>query len=157
MDRWIFLITVKNRPGALAAITALFAERGVSLDSVVAHDSGQTQDSFGVVTLTFRAGAARKENLARLLARLAIVQGVREYRYDDEEHARKSAFARVALSADDLVRALPPGVLCDIVSVTEDETLALLLGPPVLLDTALSELADRGLLRAMGATVLVVP
>ena len=155
-EKWIFLLRVRNRPGVLAALTALFADRGVSLDSLTAHDSGSLGGPHGTTILTFTASAAKKDYLARLLGRLEAVQSLTEYRYDDAEHARKSALVRVSLDADDLLVELPLGLLCDIVSETDGQTLALLLGPPLLLDSALSALNDGGTLLAMDSTVIVV-
>lgn len=154
-DKWIFQLKLRNRAGVLSALTALFADRGVSLESLTAHaaDQGTT---FGTALLTFAAPAAKKDHLARLLGRLASVQEVTEYRYEDAEHARKSALARVTLGADELTSALPTGILCDIVSAAENYTLALLLGPPHLIDTALNILAERGALQEVDSTVIVV-
>ena len=156
MEKWIFLIKVKNRPGVLSAITALFADRGVSIDSLTAHDSSGVGVPFGSAILTFAANTGKKEHLKRLLTRLAAVQEVAEFSYADSAHARKSALARVSLPADALVAALPNGLLCEIVTVSETETLALLLGPPGLLDSAISTLAAADKLIAMDSTVIVV-
>ncbi len=155
MDKWIFQLKLRNRAGVLSALTALFADRGVSLESLTAHAAGQGM-SYGTAILTFAAPAAKKDHLARLLGRLASVQELTEYRYEDAAHARKSALARATLSAEELVAGLPPGILCDIVSASEGQTLALLLGPPHLIDTALAALAERGALLEMDSTVIVV-
>lgn len=138
----------------LSALTALFADRGVSIESLTAHaGSGPAQ---GTAILTFAASDAKKGHMARLLGRLASVQELTEYRYDDASHARKSALARVTLSADALTTRLPPGILCDVVSAAEGDTLALLLGPPLALDALLAELADQNVIEEMDSTVIVV-
>ena len=155
-EKWIFRLRLRNRPGVLSALTALFADRGVSLDSLTAHDSGGSGASYGTTILTFTAGASKKDYLARLLGRLAAVEALTEFRYDDAEHARKSALIRAGLSGDALLGRLPLGLLCDVVSEADGQTLALLLGPPQALDAALSTLADEGLLVAMDSTVIVV-
>lgn len=154
-EKWILQLKLRNRAGVLSALTALFADRGVSLESLSAHDGG-TPTVPGVAILTFAATAAKKDHLARLLGRLASVQSVAEFRYDDGAHARKSALARVALPASELASLLPPGLLCDIVSEADGETTALLLGAPPLLDAALALLTDRGALADSDATVIVV-
>ena len=156
MDKWIFLIKVKNRPGVLSAMTALFADRGVSLDSLTAHDSSGVGTPYGTAILTFHATPGKKDHLKRLLTRLEAVQEVQEFLYSDTDHARKSALARVSLPAETLKEALPEGIFCDIVTATEMDTLALLLGPPTLLDQALTDLATSGVLLAMDSTVIVV-
>ncbi len=155
-DKWIFLLKIRNRSGVLLSLTSLFADRGVSIESLTAHAGIWPGAVSGTAILTFAASAAKKNHLARLLGRLASVQEVTEYRYEDAQHARKSALARVTLPAADLAAGLPPGILCDIVSVGEDHTLALLLGPPHLLDTALAALSERGALLEMDSTVIVV-
>ena len=156
MERWIFSLKLRNRAGVLSALTALFADRGVSIESLTAQAAGGTGAAHGSAILTFAASPAKKAHLARLLERLASVQALTEYRYDDAEHARKSALTRVSLSADALLAALPPGILCDIVSTAEDHTLALLLGPPHLLDTTLAQIAANGALLDVDSTVIVV-
>jgi acetolactate synthase small subunit len=156
MDRWIFLLKLRNRAGVLSALTAVFADRGVSIESLTAHAGSGHGTPDGTAILTFAAPEAKKDHLARLLTRHAAVRALTEYRYDDAEHARKSALARVALTADALIAGLPPGILCDIVSVAEGQTLALLLGPPQELDAALDALADRGALQETDSTVIVV-
>ena len=156
MDRWIFQLKLRNRSGVLLSLTSLFADRGVSIESLTAHGASEAGTASGTAILTFAASAAKKDHLARLLRRLAAVHALTEYRYEDAEHARKSALARVTLPAAELMAGLPPGILCDIVSDGEGQTLALLLGPPHLLDTTLDGLAERGALLEVDSTVIVV-
>ena len=155
-ERWIFLLKLRNRSGVLLSLTSLFADRGVSIESLTAHGGTGPGATSGTAILTFAAPTAKKDHLARLLRRLAAVHELTEYRYEDAEHARKSALARVTLPAAELMAGLPPGILCDIVSTGEGHTLALLLGPPHLLDTTLAALAERGALLEMDSTVIVV-
>ena len=156
IDRWIFLLKLRNRSGVLLSLTSLFADRGVSIESLTAHGGIGPGTTSGTAILTFAAPTAKKDHLARLLNRLAAVHELTEYRYEDAEHARKSALARVTLPAAELTAGLPPGILCDIVSTGEGHTLALLLGPPLLLDNTLDALAGRGALLEMDSTVIVV-
>ena len=156
MDKWIFLLKLRNRSGVLLSLTSLFADRGVSIESLTAHAGVSPGAAYGTAILTFAASPAKKDHLARLLGRLAAVQELTEYRYEDAAHARKSALARVTLSTADLTAGLPPGILCDVVSGGEGHTLALLLGPPHLLDTTLAALAERGALLEVDSTVIVV-
>ncbi len=156
MDKWILLLKLRNRAGVLNSLTALFADRGVSLESLTAHAAGGTATPYGSAILTFTASAPKKDHLVRLLGRLDSVQAVTEYAYSDADHARKSALARVRLSAADLTAFLPPGILCDIVSEADGVTLALLLGPPQLLDGTLDALAGRAELQEADSTVIVV-
>lgn len=154
-EKWIFQLKLRNRAGVLSSLTALFSDRGLSLESLSAHE-GTGPGITGTAILTFAATAARKDYLTRLLGRLDTVELVAVLRYDDAAHARKSALARVGLPADALQAALPPGVLCDVVSGSDTETLALLLGPPSLIDAALAALTAQEVLREVDATVIVV-
>lgn len=156
MDKWIFSLKLRNSAGVLSSLTALFADRGVSIESLTAHAGGGTTAPNGTAILTFTASAARKGHLARLLGRLASVQELTEYRYDDAGHARKSALARVTLSAEALRSCLPTDILCDIVTTSQEQTLALLLGPPPALDALLAELDAQGVIQEMDSTVIVV-
>ena len=108
LDKWIFLLKLRNRAGVLLSLTSLFADRGVSIESLTAHAGSGPGTPYGTAILTFTASAAKKDHLARLLSRLAAVHELTEYRYEDAEHARKSALARVTLPAADLLAALPP-------------------------------------------------
>ncbi len=153
MDKWIFSLKLRNSAGAL---TALFADRGVSIESLSAQGGGTAGTVQGTAVLTFAASEARKSHLARLLERLASVQEVTEYRYDDAGHARKSTLARVTLSAEALRARLLPSILCDVVLEAEGQTLALLLGPPPALDSLLAELTAEDAVLEMDSTVIVV-
>ncbi len=153
--KWIVQLKLRNRAGVLSSLTALFADRGLSLESLSAHE-GTGPGFTGTAILTFAATAARKDYLTRLLGRLDTVELVAVLGYGDAAHARKSALARVGLPADALQAALPPGVLCDVVSASDTETLALLLGPPVLIDEALAALTAQEALQEVDATVIVV-
>ena len=154
MDKWIFSLKLRNSAGVLSSLTALFADRGVSIESLSAH-GGSGAGLHGTAVMTFAASEARKAHLARLLGRLASVLEVTEYRYDDAAHARKSTLARVPLAADALRAQVPPGVLCDVVSADEASTLALLLGPPAVLDVLLAQWSG-GEVEEQDATVFVV-
>ncbi len=156
MDKWIFSLKLRNSAGVLSALTALFADRGVSIESLSAQGSGTSGAAQGTAVLTFSASEARKSHLARLLERLAPVQEVTQYRYDDAGHARKSTLARVTISAEELKARLPGAILCDVVSEAGGQTLALLLGPPPALDALLAQLAAEDAVLEMDSTVIVV-
>ncbi len=153
--RWVFLLRLSSRAGVLSALTAVFADRGVSIETLNAHDAS-VGGPLGSAVLTFAATPSKKDYLARLLGRLSVVSEVTEYRYEDAAHARKSVIARVGLSGADLRALLPPTVLCDVISEAPGETVALLLGPPPLLDHVLLSLEGRHLLQASDASVVVV-
>ncbi len=139
----------------LSSLTALFADRGVSIESLTAHGGGGA-GAPGTAVLTFAASESRKTHLARLLGRLASVITLAEYRYDDAAHARKSTLVRAALTPEVLRARLPPEILCDTVAEDAGSTLALLVGPPAALDAALAVLGGAAALEERDSTVLVV-
>lgn len=155
MEKWIFSLKLRNSAGVLSSLTALFADRGVSIESLTAHGGGPAGTS-GTATLTFAASEARKSHLARLLGRLESVLALAEFRYDDAAHARKSTLARVPLAPGTLKTQVPSGVLCDVVSSDETSTLALLLGPPAVLDALLAQWSGGTAPEEQDATVFVV-
>lgn len=155
-ERWIFLLQVKSRPGVLSAVSDVFASRGVSIETITAHDSSHTGAASGTVLLTFAASEAKKDYLVRVLSRSATVEEVAHYRYDDAAHARKSILVRAKMDAVALTHALPAGVLCDIISTRPGETLALLIGPPALVDAALAALTASVATEAADPTILLV-
>jgi len=155
-ERWIFVLKLRNRPGVLSVVTSTFASRGVSLETLIAHDSIGLGEPLGTAVLTFSAAAKTKDHLARVLTRLAIVDDVREYRYADAEHARKSALARITLPAEELSRIIPVGVTFEIVREDPTEIVAIVLGPPPQVDTVIQDLLARGVLIALDSTVIVV-
>lgn len=153
--RWVFLLRLRSRAGVLSALTAIFADRGVSIETLNAHDAG-VGGPLGSAVLTFAATAAKKDYLARLLGRLSVVTEVTEYRYEDAAHTRKSVTARVGISEADLRALLPPTVMCDVISEAPGQTVVLLLGPPPLVDHVLLLLEQRQLLQAGDASMIVV-
>ena len=64
--------------------------------------------------------------------------------------------AGVPLAAEALRAQVPPGVLCDVVSADEASTLALLLGPPAVLDALLAGWSGGEAPEEQEATVFVV-
>ena len=67
LDKWIFLLKLRNRAGVLLSLTSLFADRGVSIESLTAHAGSGLGTPYGTAILTFTASAAKKDHLARLL------------------------------------------------------------------------------------------
>lgn len=47
MDKWIFSLKLRNSAGVLAALTALFADRGVSIESLSAQGGGGVWNGAG--------------------------------------------------------------------------------------------------------------
>jgi len=61
LDKWIFSLKLRNSAGVL---TALFADRGVSIESLSAQGGGKSGTAQGTAVLTFAASEARKSHLA---------------------------------------------------------------------------------------------
>lgn len=85
MSRWMYIIKAKNRPGALAAITAQFGHRGVSIDRVSTYEIPGAEQNYGLVVLIFKAEEVKKSHMSRLLSRLDTVTLMLEEPYADEE------------------------------------------------------------------------
>lgn len=72
---WVARIDTDHRTGAIAALSAVFATRGVNVDSLRTDDTDDGADA-GTVVVQFRAGARRCRVLVRSLERLAVVRSV---------------------------------------------------------------------------------
>ena len=79
-DRWVVFVRGANRPGTVAAVTAVFATRGISFDALATSDPGPRD---GLVTVTFRTTERRQHELVRAVERLAAVAGVVVRRAED--------------------------------------------------------------------------
>ena len=79
-DRWVVFVRGANRPGTVAAVTAVFATRGISFDALATGDA-RPQD--GLVTVTFRTTERRQRELVRAVERLDAVSGVVLRRAED--------------------------------------------------------------------------
>ncbi|GEL93427.1 ACT domain-containing protein [Cellulomonas composti] len=76
-ERWVVFARGANRPGTVAAVTAVFSTRGVSFDSLSTSPlSTGDDDGGGLVTVTFRTTDRRRRELVRAVERLAAVSGV---------------------------------------------------------------------------------
>ncbi|WP_041574167.1 ACT domain-containing protein [Cellulomonas gilvus] len=79
-ERWVTFVRGTNRPGTVAAVTAVFATRGISFDSLA---TGDADDEVGLVVVTFRTTERRQRELVRAVDRLAAVSGVVVRRAED--------------------------------------------------------------------------
>ncbi len=77
-SQWVFEVRGTDRPGALAAIATAFSSRGISIDSVVAvaTPGAQALRDHNIV-LGVRCTPARREEMLRVLSRMACVEIVR--------------------------------------------------------------------------------
>jgi acetolactate synthase small subunit len=151
---WLFSIRVADRPGALAAIASVFANRGVSLTSATGHDGAEDPEGRGTVVVTFCATPKRKQELQRVLQRLPRVFTVHDYAYDDPS-VRKTALVRVRQGAV-LDREPPAGITVERTGDRDDLEVYLIVGPPAPVDTWLAALREAGaVVSALDVTLAV--
>jgi len=79
--RWLFRAIVVNKVGAMTSIASAFSNRGISIDSIVAHGSEGTPGERGTVVITFRCTAPEKERVRREIERLSKVIRLEEHVY----------------------------------------------------------------------------
>jgi len=88
--RWLFRAIVVNKAGAMTSIASAFSNRGISMDSIVAHGSEETPTDTGTVLITFRCTEADKEKVRREIERLSKVIRLEEHVYL-QDYLRKGA------------------------------------------------------------------
>ena len=81
MERWVFVIKSQDQPGVLTTATAVFSNRGVSLETILGSGGGITGTEGGRFVLSFRASQRQQELLLRTLERLSAVKQVLVYPY----------------------------------------------------------------------------
>ena len=81
MERWVFVIKSQDQPGVLTTATAVFSNRGVSLETILGSGGGITGTEGGRFVLSFRASKRQQELLLRTLERLSAVKQVQVYPY----------------------------------------------------------------------------
>ena len=81
MERWVFVIKSLDQPGVLTTATAVFSNRGVSLETILGSGGGITGTEGGRFVLSFRASQRQQELLLRTLERLSAVKQVQVYPY----------------------------------------------------------------------------
>ena len=83
MTRWVYVIPVQgaSRPGLLARVTDVFAQRGISLEEALGT-------GLGTIVLKFAAGERLQEYLRRRLLRINEVDEVQVHELDptDQRH-----------------------------------------------------------------------
>jgi hypothetical protein len=88
--RWLFRAIVVNKVGAMTSIASAFSNRGISVDSIVAHGSEETPGETGTVLITFRCAEEDKEKVRREVERLSKVIRLEEHVYL-QDYLRKGA------------------------------------------------------------------
>ncbi len=152
-ERWVFVIKVHDKPGALTAIASVFSSRGVSVDTTLGSSSATVLDAPSTIVLSFRATERKKETLLRTIARLQHVQHVEAYPYSARE-LRSIAIARV--TPDEKTADLPRGVQAELISERGDSKTILLTGSTQAVDKVVQSMRERGALLDVVSTVMAV-
>ena len=152
-ERWVFVIKVHDKPGALTAIASVFSSRGVSVDTTLGSSAAGLLEAPSTIVLSFHATECKKETLLRTLARLQQVVQVEAYPYTARE-LRSIAIVRV--TPDEKIAELPREVHTEIISESGDSKTVLLTGATRAVDRAVHSLHERGTLKDVVATVMAV-
>lgn len=151
-QRWVFVVRALDKPGTLTATAAVFSNRGVSLEGILASGIAPTTLEDGRIILIFRATPEKKALLQRTLERLSIIFRVDAYTYDDER-LRAIAVAKleraVTIVADDHLSV-------ETIAQTEAGHIVMLTGTPPTVETAISELRHQDNLKDVVMSYITV-
>lgn len=151
-QRWVFVVRALDKPGTLTATAAVFSNRGVSLEGILASGIAPTTLENGRLILIFRATPEKKDLLRRTLERLSIIFRVDAYTYDDER-LRAIAVAKldraVTIAAHDHLSV-------EKIAQTESGHIVMLTGVPPVVETAISELRAQGELQDVVMSYITV-
>jgi acetolactate synthase small subunit len=152
-ERWVFVIKVQDKPGALTAIASVFSSRGVSLQTTLGSSATSTPDAPSTIVLSFRATERKKDTLLRTLSRLQQVTQVQAYPYGSRE-LRSIAITRVA--PEERMELPARGIQTEIISERGDSKTMLITGSTQAVDKAVEALRERGTLLDAVTTVMAV-
>lgn len=151
------VLCLSDRSGALEAIAATFAHRGISLSWVLANDGDSSPDGYATVIVHFQATPSHTGAIKRVLSRLSRVVSVTEPAASGRA-VRLCALVRLIRDAP--VPVLPEGstghvdfVTCD--EVTQ-EAIYSLSGTPEEIGESLAHLQMAGHARAVMQTLLAL-
>ena len=151
-QRWVFVVRALDRPGTLTATAAVFSNRGVSLESILASGIAPTTLENGRLILIFRATEAKQALLQRTLERLSIIFQVDAYTYDDDRLraiavAKLSSAAAIAPTAD---------YSAETIATTAAGRSVMLTGAPAVIETAISHLREQDSLQDVVVSYITV-
>jgi acetolactate synthase small subunit len=152
-DRWVFVIKVQDKPGALTAIAAAFSSRGVSLETTLGSSAASALDAPSTIVLSFRATERKKDTLLRTISRLQQVLYVQAYPYSSRE-LRSIAIARVV--PDEKADFATKDTQMEIISERADSKTVLLTGSTQAVDKTVETLQQRGTLLDVVTTIMAV-
>lgn len=136
-QRWVFIVRVLDKPGALTATASVFSNRGVSLEAILGSGISSASATNGRLVISFQATERKQEMLQRALERLPLVLSVESFRYDDPQ-LRAIAIAKlksiVNLNLSDI------DVQAETVSQQPGSSTVLFTGGMIALDTLIDQL-----------------
>lgn len=83
-SRWIFVIDIIKKPGVLNAVTGVFTNWGINLETTMLNDLGQ-EGSNGKLILSFASTQRKMQIIARTVRRLSKVVALQSYPYETHE------------------------------------------------------------------------
>lgn len=151
-QRWVFVVRALDKPGTLTATAAVFSNRGVSLESILASGIAPTTLENGRLILIFRATAEKQALLKRTLERLSVIFQVDVYTYDDD---RLRAIAVVKLSP---AAAIAENDHYSIEDIARSATgrIVMLTGAPAVVDGAIADLRQQDWLQDVVMSYITV-
>lgn len=150
-QRWVFVVKSLDQPGALTAATAIFSNRGISLEAILGSGIAATSAEDARIILSFRATERRKKMLLRVLERLSTVLAVNTYAYDDPQ-LRAIAVAKVL----HLVGIDLESVISETISQTETGQTLLFTGSALAVEALIKQLRQQSLLIDIVTTAITV-
>jgi acetolactate synthase small subunit len=152
-QRWVFVVRVQDKPGALTSTASVFSNRGVSLEGVLGSGIAATTEEDGRLVFSFRATERKKIMLQRALERLSKVLGVESYAYDDPQ-LRAIAVAR--LTTQDGVKLDGADLQVDTIASQPEEVTLLLTGNAERLTHTLEDLRQRDVLKDVVVAAIAI-
>lgn len=83
-QRWIFVIKIHRQPGVLNAVTGVFTNWGIGLQTAMLNERG-TEGADGIVILSFQSSPRKKAILERTVSRLSRVTDIKSYPYETND------------------------------------------------------------------------
>ena len=151
---WVIRAGIADRAGALTSIASAFSNRGVSIETIVAHGTAFPGAPGGAAVVTFWCSESDKDEIVRVVRRLSKVLTLAEHPYESES-LRKSALVQTT-------RRLAPGdvagqeafLTCELMEERRGVWSYFLAGSPSELDPVLARFKEEGILTDVVFSVL---
>jgi acetolactate synthase small subunit len=82
--RWIFVIDIIKKPGVLNAVTGVFTNWGINLETTMLNDLG-SEGSNGKLILSFASTRRKMHIIERTVSRLSKVVALQSYPYETHD------------------------------------------------------------------------